>query len=456
MSPLEDKTKEPSVPHRRWRRRIFYPFILIVGLLTWVNGPGFRWGFEKIISQQLETQDLSGNFILEGSALSGISVRDISLNGTSIIQHVESDLIKVEWSIGSLIDLELESIALNRIHIVIDPEAPKTEIFSSDRTQGPASGPKTSLTEILGLIKKFIQPTKISISDLKVEIDDITQVSLGSLTHTAGENYYLISDLQSRDHLDRNIYNPESLLTWNREGIFIDQITFNPQLSVRNISFKPEKSASMTISVAGSEIFAESDLESSYRISLKSPSLSIPSLLNLAKPELESSGEITKLKIDTATGLLALEAVSYTHLRAHETVLDLVCRLLLEKKGNDYWARCPFHSEKTSSFSVSENKQFYHCFGCGAHGTAVSFMMEYIGMDFISAINDLASRVGMQVPASEKKEYEGSSGFRVSGENKESSSQNMFETMSTITKFYKEQLKPVSYTHLTLPTNREV
>lgn len=308
MSPLEDKTKEPSVPHRRWRRRIFYPFILIVGLLTWVNGPGFRWGFEKIISQQLETQDLSGNFILEGSALSGISVRDISLNGTSIIQHVESDLIKVEWSIGSLIDLELESIALNRIHIVIDPEAPKTEIFSSDRTQGPASGPKTSLTEILRLIKKFIQPTKISISDLKVEIDDITQVSLGSLTHTAGENYYLISDLQSRDHLDRNIYNPESLLTWNREGIFIDQITFNPQLSVRNISFKPEKSASMTISVAGSEIFAESDLESSYRISLKSPSLSIPSLLNLAKPELESSGEITKLEIDTATGLLALEA----------------------------------------------------------------------------------------------------------------------------------------------------
>ena len=113
----------------------------------------------------------------------------------------------------------------------------------------------------------------------------------------------------------------------------------------------------------------------------------------------------------------------------------------LKKAGANYIACCPFHGEKTPSFTVSPTKQFYHCFGCGAHGTAVSFMMEYIGMDFISAINDLASRVGMQVPASEKKEYDGSSGFRASGENKESSSQNMFETMSTITKFYKDQLK---------------
>ena len=113
----------------------------------------------------------------------------------------------------------------------------------------------------------------------------------------------------------------------------------------------------------------------------------------------------------------------------------------LKKAGANYIACCPFHSEKTPSFTVSPTKQFYHCFGCGAHGTAVSFMMEYIGMDFIAAINDLASRVGMQVPALEKKEYDGSSGFRASGENKESSSQNMFETMSTITKFYKDQLK---------------
>ena len=113
----------------------------------------------------------------------------------------------------------------------------------------------------------------------------------------------------------------------------------------------------------------------------------------------------------------------------------------LKKAGANYIACCPFHGEKTPSFTVSPTKQFYHCFGCGAHGTAVSFMMEYIGMDFIEAINDLASRVGIQVPAAEKKEYDGTSGLRVSEENKESSSQNMFEAMSTITKFYKDQLK---------------
>ena len=113
----------------------------------------------------------------------------------------------------------------------------------------------------------------------------------------------------------------------------------------------------------------------------------------------------------------------------------------LKKAGANYIACCPFHGEKTPSFTVSPTKQFYHCFGCGAHGTAVSFMMEYVGVDFIEAINDLASRVGIQVPAPEKKEYDGTSGFRVGGENKESSSQNMFEAMSTITKFYKDQLK---------------
>jgi len=113
----------------------------------------------------------------------------------------------------------------------------------------------------------------------------------------------------------------------------------------------------------------------------------------------------------------------------------------LKKAGANYIACCPFHGEKTPSFTVSPTKQFYHCFGCGAHGTAVSFMMEYVGVDFIEAINDLASRVGVQVPAPEKKEYDGASDFRVGGENKESSSQNMFEAMSTITKFYKDQLK---------------
>jgi DNA primase len=72
----------------------------------------------------------------------------------------------------------------------------------------------------------------------------------------------------------------------------------------------------------------------------------------------------------------------------------------LKKSGANYAARCPFHSEKTPSFTVSQSKQFYHCFGCGAHGTAIGFLMEYAGLGFIDAVKDLAARVGMQVPES--------------------------------------------------------
>jgi DNA primase len=70
----------------------------------------------------------------------------------------------------------------------------------------------------------------------------------------------------------------------------------------------------------------------------------------------------------------------------------------LKRAGSNYSARCPFHTEKSPSFTVSQTKQFYHCFGCGAHGTAISFLMEHQGMGFVDAVKDLAGRVGMQVP----------------------------------------------------------
>ena len=70
----------------------------------------------------------------------------------------------------------------------------------------------------------------------------------------------------------------------------------------------------------------------------------------------------------------------------------------LKKAGANYSACCPFHNEKSPSFTVSPTKQFYHCFGCGAHGTAVGFLMEYQGLSFVEAINELARMVGMIVP----------------------------------------------------------
>ena len=70
----------------------------------------------------------------------------------------------------------------------------------------------------------------------------------------------------------------------------------------------------------------------------------------------------------------------------------------LKRAGTNLAACCPFHNEKSPSFTVSPTKQFYHCFGCGAHGTAISFLMEYHGMGFIDAVKDLAARAGMTVP----------------------------------------------------------
>ncbi len=73
-------------------------------------------------------------------------------------------------------------------------------------------------------------------------------------------------------------------------------------------------------------------------------------------------------------------------------------RVPLKKTGREYQACCPFHNEKTPSFTVSPNKQFYHCFGCGAHGSAVGFLMEYDHLEFPEAIEELARSIGVEVP----------------------------------------------------------
>ncbi len=80
-------------------------------------------------------------------------------------------------------------------------------------------------------------------------------------------------------------------------------------------------------------------------------------------------------------------------------IVDVIERRVpLKKKGREYGARCPFHDEKTPSFTVSAEKQFYHCFGCGAHGTALGFLMEYENMGFREAVEELAQQVGLELP----------------------------------------------------------
>jgi len=92
-------------------------------------------------------------------------------------------------------------------------------------------------------------------------------------------------------------------------------------------------------------------------------------------------------------------------------IVDLIdSRVPLKKSGANFVARCPFHTEKTPSFSVNRNKQFYHCFGCGASGDAISFLMDFNHLDFVEAVEDLAGFLGLEVP----KEQQGFIGDRSS------------------------------------------
>jgi len=86
-------------------------------------------------------------------------------------------------------------------------------------------------------------------------------------------------------------------------------------------------------------------------------------------------------------------------LLARSDVVEVVgSRVPLKRKGKEYEARCPFHDERSPSFYVSPTKQFYHCFGCGAHGTAISFLMNYDRLEFLDAVEELAKRAGMEIP----------------------------------------------------------
>ena len=86
-------------------------------------------------------------------------------------------------------------------------------------------------------------------------------------------------------------------------------------------------------------------------------------------------------------------------LLARTDIVEIVdSRVRLKKAGKNYSACCPFHDEKTPSFTVSQDKQFYHCFGCGVNGNAISFVMEYEKLEFVDAIEELASLLNLEVP----------------------------------------------------------
>ncbi|EPW6432268.1 DNA primase [Vibrio parahaemolyticus] len=130
-------------------------------------------------------------------------------------------------------------------------------------------------------------------------------------------------------------------------------------------------------------------------------------------------------------------------LLARLDIVDIIdARVKLKKKGKNYGACCPFHNEKTPSFSVSQEKQFYHCFGCGAHGNAIDFMMEFERLEFVEAIEELASYLGLDVP---REQRSGGGGQFNSGPQASSSEKrSLYDLMGSIALFYRNQLKQPS------------
>ena len=117
-------------------------------------------------------------------------------------------------------------------------------------------------------------------------------------------------------------------------------------------------------------------------------------------------------------------------LLARIDIVDVIeQRVPLRKAGRDWSARCPFHDERSPSFTVSPAKQFYHCFGCGAHGSAIKFLMDYDRMEFVDAVEDLAARAGLKVP------YEGG-GKRTLAED----STDLYSVLDAAAKFYQREL----------------
>src|SRR5213082_2268974 len=115
---------------------------------------------------------------------------------------------------------------------------------------------------------------------------------------------------------------------------------------------------------------------------------------------------------------------------ARADIVEVIgARVQLKKAGREYKACCPFHNEKTPSFWVSPDKQFYHCFGCGKHGTVLGFLMEHDRMAFPEAVEELATRLGLQVP------HEG--GVDASARRAD---EPLFELMARVARFYAEAL----------------
>ena len=127
---------------------------------------------------------------------------------------------------------------------------------------------------------------------------------------------------------------------------------------------------------------------------------------------------------------MSLSTACLDELRARTTLSSVITpSVKLIRAGREWKACCPFHNEKTPSFTVNDDKGFYHCFGCGAHGDAIRFLTDHRGMPFMDAVKELAAKAGMDVPAPDPRAKE-----------QAERTATLTDVMAEVAKWYSEQL----------------
>ena len=150
------------------------------------------------------------------------------------------------------------------------------------------------------------------------------------------------------------------------------------------------------------------------------------------RADMAAVGAKIKAKLANLTATGPWPAASHKHfideIVARSDIVEIIgARVALKKSGREYKACCPFHNEKTPSFWVSPDKQFYHCFGCGAHGTVVGFLMQYEKLGFLDAVADLAQRAGLELP-------------REAQTGRDPGGGDLYELMNRVSRFFEQNL----------------
>ena len=124
---------------------------------------------------------------------------------------------------------------------------------------------------------------------------------------------------------------------------------------------------------------------------------------------------------------------------ARSDIVDIIdARVKLKKAGKNHQACCPFHNEKSPSFSVSQEKQFYYCFGCGAKGNVISFLMEFDRLEFPEAVEELAKTYGVDVPREK-------GGAPAPTPQQKSQREQDYQLMESVTRYFQHQLNAISF-----------